>query len=163
MTPEFTDAAITFCFISLLFMLDQCILAQAAHARREIYVGTWLPEPVDTGGDPTLGAERGEALKLALLTRRRASISAAMFSAVSVKPIVRFNNLLSRDCALGLHGHEFPMVIPDQLHEFVRENGKPADQLPIVGFEAFSFGAIVKVTVHWGSSMCKRSQPVSEV
>src|SRR5215813_10551923 len=45
-----------------------CInLAQSAHTRREIYVGTWLPEPVDTGGDPTLGAEREEALKLAVL------------------------------------------------------------------------------------------------
>ena len=45
-----------------------CInLAQSAHTRRETYVGTWLPEPVDTGSDPTVGAERGEALKLAVL------------------------------------------------------------------------------------------------
>jgi RNA polymerase sigma-70 factor (ECF subfamily) len=45
-----------------------CInLAQSAHARRETYVGTWLPEPVDTSSDPGLGAERGEALKLAVL------------------------------------------------------------------------------------------------
>ena len=41
--------------------------AQSAHARRESYVGTWLPEPVDTSIDPGLGAERGEALKLAVL------------------------------------------------------------------------------------------------
>jgi RNA polymerase sigma-70 factor (ECF subfamily) len=27
----------------------------------------WLPEPVDTSSDPALGAERGEALKLAVL------------------------------------------------------------------------------------------------
>ena len=86
--------------------------------------------------------------------------SAAMFSAVSNKLIVRLNNLLSRDGALGLNDEEFRMVFPDQLHEFVREDGKPADQIPIAGFEAFSFGAIVKVTVHWGSPMCKRSQPV---
>jgi len=45
-----------------------CInLAQSAHSRRETYIGTWLPEPVDTGSDPTIGAERDEALKLAVL------------------------------------------------------------------------------------------------
>src|SRR6266576_2873281 len=45
-----------------------CInLAQSAHTRRETYIGTWLPEPVDTSGDPGLGAERAEALKLAVL------------------------------------------------------------------------------------------------
>lgn len=45
-----------------------CInVAQSAHARRESYVGTWLPEPVDTSSDPSLGAERDEALKLAVL------------------------------------------------------------------------------------------------
>jgi RNA polymerase sigma-70 factor (TIGR02957 family) len=40
---------------------------QSARVRRETYVGTWLPEPVDTGADPRLGAERGEALELAVL------------------------------------------------------------------------------------------------
>src|SRR6267143_3839661 len=45
-----------------------CInLAQSAHTRHETYVGTWLPEPVDTSSDPGIGAERGEALKLAVL------------------------------------------------------------------------------------------------
>ncbi len=45
-----------------------CInVTQSAHARRESYVGTWLPEPVDTSSDPSLGAERDEALKLAVL------------------------------------------------------------------------------------------------
>ncbi len=45
-----------------------CInLAQSAQARRETYIGTWLPEPVDTSSDPGLGAERGEALRLAVL------------------------------------------------------------------------------------------------
>lgn len=33
--------------------------------RRETYIGPWLPEPVDTSADPYLGAERGEALRLA--------------------------------------------------------------------------------------------------
>src|SRR5258707_419260 len=45
-----------------------CInLSQSAHSRRESYVGTWLPEPVDTSADPGIGAERGEALKRAVL------------------------------------------------------------------------------------------------
>jgi RNA polymerase sigma-70 factor (TIGR02957 family) len=45
-----------------------CInLAQSAPSRRESYTGTWLPEPVDTRSDPALGAERGEALKLAVI------------------------------------------------------------------------------------------------
>jgi RNA polymerase sigma-70 factor (ECF subfamily) len=42
-------------------------LAQSARSRRETYVGLSLPEPVDTGADPGLGAERGEALELAVL------------------------------------------------------------------------------------------------
>jgi RNA polymerase sigma-70 factor (TIGR02957 family) len=45
-----------------------CInVAQSARARRETYVGPWLPEPVATTDDPALGAERGEALELAIL------------------------------------------------------------------------------------------------
>lgn len=45
-----------------------CINAfQSARARRETYVGPWLPEAVDTSADPTVGAERGEALELAVL------------------------------------------------------------------------------------------------
>jgi RNA polymerase sigma-70 factor (ECF subfamily) len=40
---------------------------KSARVRRETYVGPWLPEPVDTGADPHLGAERGEALNLAVL------------------------------------------------------------------------------------------------
>jgi RNA polymerase sigma-70 factor, ECF subfamily len=39
----------------------------SARARREVYVGPWLPEPVDTSADPALGAERAEALSLAVL------------------------------------------------------------------------------------------------
>ncbi len=42
-------------------------LAQSARLRRESYVGTWLPEPVDTANDPCLGAERGEAVEFAVL------------------------------------------------------------------------------------------------
>jgi RNA polymerase sigma-70 factor (TIGR02957 family) len=40
---------------------------QSARARRETYIGPWLPEPVDTSADPHLGAERGEALGFAVL------------------------------------------------------------------------------------------------
>jgi RNA polymerase sigma-70 factor (ECF subfamily) len=42
-------------------------LAQSARSRHETYIGTWLPEPVDTNDDPQLGAERGEALEFAVL------------------------------------------------------------------------------------------------
>ncbi|WP_031517435.1 RNA polymerase sigma-70 factor [Streptomyces sp. NRRL F-5123] len=42
-------------------------VAQSARVRRESYTGPWLPEPVDTGADPQLGAERAEALDLAVL------------------------------------------------------------------------------------------------
>jgi RNA polymerase sigma-70 factor (ECF subfamily) len=41
--------------------------AQSARVRRESYVGRWLPEPVDTRHDPTMGAERDEALELGIL------------------------------------------------------------------------------------------------
>lgn len=42
-------------------------IAQSARSQRETYIGPWLPEPVDTSADPTLGAERGEALELAVM------------------------------------------------------------------------------------------------
>ncbi|KUN30143.1 RNA polymerase subunit sigma-24 [Streptomyces antibioticus] len=42
-------------------------VAQSARVRRESYIGTWLPEPVDTSADPEVGAERAEAVELALL------------------------------------------------------------------------------------------------
>ncbi|MFD9007259.1 RNA polymerase sigma-70 factor [Streptomyces sp. NPDC059582] len=41
--------------------------AQSARVRRESYVGPWLPEPIDTSADPYVGAERAEALELAVL------------------------------------------------------------------------------------------------
>jgi RNA polymerase sigma factor (sigma-70 family) len=45
-----------------------CInLAQSAHRRRETYMDARLPEPVDTSTNPALGAERGEALRLAVM------------------------------------------------------------------------------------------------
>lgn len=45
-----------------------CInLLQSAHSRRETCVGSWLFEPVDTGSDPESGAEREEALNIAVV------------------------------------------------------------------------------------------------
>ena len=41
--------------------------AASARVRREQYVGPWLPEPVDTSADPSLGAEKAEALEAAVL------------------------------------------------------------------------------------------------
>jgi RNA polymerase sigma-70 factor (ECF subfamily) len=41
--------------------------AHSARMRREQYVGPWLPEPVDTSADPSLGAENAEALESAVL------------------------------------------------------------------------------------------------
>jgi RNA polymerase sigma-70 factor, ECF subfamily len=41
--------------------------AASARVRREQYVGEWLPEPVDTSADPSLGAEKAEALEAAVL------------------------------------------------------------------------------------------------
>jgi RNA polymerase sigma-70 factor (ECF subfamily) len=39
-------------------------VVQSARARRETHAGPWLPEPVDTGANPSRGAERDEALTL---------------------------------------------------------------------------------------------------
>jgi RNA polymerase sigma-70 factor (ECF subfamily) len=41
--------------------------AESARVRREQYVGPWLPEPVDTSADPSLGAEKAEALEAAVM------------------------------------------------------------------------------------------------
>ena len=41
--------------------------AQSARVRREAYIGPWLPEPIDTSTDPYVGAEKKEALELAVL------------------------------------------------------------------------------------------------
>jgi RNA polymerase sigma factor (sigma-70 family) len=39
----------------------------SARARKETEVDPWMPEPIDTNTDPGVGAERGEALNLAVL------------------------------------------------------------------------------------------------
>ena len=40
---------------------------QSARARRETCAGPWLPEPVDTGTDPRVNVERGQALASGVL------------------------------------------------------------------------------------------------
>jgi len=45
-------------------------LLQSARSRRETGVGLCLPEPVDTSADPGSGAERSEALEVAILILR---------------------------------------------------------------------------------------------
>jgi RNA polymerase sigma-70 factor (ECF subfamily) len=40
---------------------------QSAHARRETYIGPWLPEPINTEADPGLGIERSTELEYAML------------------------------------------------------------------------------------------------
>ncbi|MET0863538.1 MAG: RNA polymerase sigma-70 factor [Nakamurella sp.] len=54
-------------FLSTITTRLSINVLQSAHARRETYIGPWLPEPVDTSSDPALGAERGEALGFAVL------------------------------------------------------------------------------------------------
>ncbi|MFI7128717.1 sigma-70 family RNA polymerase sigma factor [Nonomuraea sp. NPDC050153] len=54
-------------FLTLITTRLSINAARSARARREAYLGPWLPEPIDTSTDPALGAERGEALELALL------------------------------------------------------------------------------------------------
>lgn len=54
-------------FLSTIATRLSLNLAQSAHHRHETYIGPWLPEPVATEGDPALGAERAEALQIAIL------------------------------------------------------------------------------------------------
>ncbi|VXB70756.1 RNA polymerase sigma-70 factor [Pseudoclavibacter sp. 8L] len=42
-------------------------VAESSRVRRETYIGPWLPEPVMTDSDPTLGAENAEALAMGML------------------------------------------------------------------------------------------------
>ena len=71
---------------------------QSARTRRETYIGPWLPEPVDTTADPGLGAERGEALQLAVLVllerlspTERAAYVCAKPSTTRIKKLRRFS------------------------------------------------------------------------
>jgi RNA polymerase sigma factor (sigma-70 family) len=102
--------------------------AQCARARRETYPGTWLPEPVDTSADPGLGAERGEALNLAVLllleklspTERASYVlrEAFDYSYCEIAEILRIEEanarqLVSRARQLSSMGVALPSVRPN--------------------------------------------------
>ncbi len=57
-------------FLATTTMRLAITATQSARSRRETSVGPWLPEPVDAGADPSLGAERGEALAVAVVLLR---------------------------------------------------------------------------------------------
>ncbi len=63
-TDEVRDSA---AYLATIVTRLSLTALDSARARRETYIGPWLPEPVATEGDPLLGAERGEALSLAVL------------------------------------------------------------------------------------------------
>ncbi len=79
---------------------------RSARARRETYIGPWLPEPIDTSSDPTLGAERAEALGFAVLvmlekltpTERAAYVlhEAFAYSYAQISEIVQSSEVAAR-------------------------------------------------------------------
>jgi RNA polymerase sigma-70 factor, ECF subfamily len=87
----------------------------SARARRETYAGPWLPEPVDTSTDPGLGAERGEALKgavLLLLTKLSPAERAAYvlrqaftYSYREIAAILRVDEANARQLVTRARGH----------------------------------------------------------
>jgi len=88
---------------------------QSARARRETYIGPWLPEPVDTSGDPTLGAERAEALGFAVLvmlekltpTERAAYVlrEAFAYSYAQISAIVQLSEAAARQLVSRARKH----------------------------------------------------------
>jgi RNA polymerase sigma-70 factor (TIGR02957 family) len=88
---------------------------QSARARRETYIGPWLPEPVDTSNDPTLGAERTEALGFAVLvmlerltpTERAAYVlrEAFAYSYSQISEIVQVSEVASRQLVSRARKH----------------------------------------------------------
>ena len=63
-TDEVRDSA---AYLATIVTRLSLTALDSARSRRETYIGPWLPEPVATTTDPLLGAERGEALSLAVL------------------------------------------------------------------------------------------------
>jgi RNA polymerase sigma-70 factor (ECF subfamily) len=90
-------------------------VARSARRRRETYVGPWLPEPVDTSADTSLGAERGEALELAVLVlleklspKERASYilrEAFNYSYAQIAGIVRLSEANTRQVVTRARKH----------------------------------------------------------
>jgi RNA polymerase sigma-70 factor (TIGR02957 family) len=88
---------------------------RSARARRETYIGPWLPEPVDTSADPTLGAERAEALGFAVLvmlerltpTERAAYVlrEAFAYSYDQISEVVQLSEAASRQLVSRARKH----------------------------------------------------------
>lgn len=88
---------------------------QSARVRRETYIGPWLPEPVDTSNDPTLGAERAEALGFAVLlmlerltpTERAAYVlrEAFAYSYEQISGVVQVSEVASRQLVSRARKH----------------------------------------------------------
>lgn len=88
---------------------------QSARVRRESYIGPWLPEPVDTSADPTLGAERAEALGFAVLlmlerltpTERAAYVlrEAFAYSYEQISAVVQVSEVASRQLVSRARKH----------------------------------------------------------
>ncbi len=88
---------------------------QSARVRRETYIGPWLPEPVDTSADPTLGAERAEALGFAVLlmlerltpTERAAYVlrEAFAYSYEQISAVVQVSEVASRQLVSRARKH----------------------------------------------------------
>ena len=88
---------------------------QSARARRETCVGPGLPEPVDTSADPGVGAERREALNLAVLvllqklspTERAAYVLREAFNYLyrEIASILRIEEANARQLATRARAH----------------------------------------------------------
>ncbi|MEU9289166.1 RNA polymerase sigma-70 factor [Streptomyces sp. NPDC048275] len=66
-TIDHTDVQEPVAFLATITTRLAINCAKSARMRRESYIGPWLPEPIDTSADPQLGAERAEALDMAVL------------------------------------------------------------------------------------------------
>lgn len=75
-----------------------------------------------------------------------------MSGAMNVKLIAIFIDFLLHFCALVLFAHKFCVVFSDQRHELLSENIESADQIPTMRFQTFSFGAVLRSKIHYGSS-----------
>ncbi len=93
---------------------------RSARARREQYVGEWLPEPIITDGedDPAVHAEIADSLSVAMLVlleslspEQRAELTARFFEAVKQGELAGLEALLAHDVRLtGDGGGKVPAL-----------------------------------------------------
>src|SRR5918998_517228 len=93
---------------------------RSARARRERYVGEWLPEPIITGGhdDPARHAETADSLSLAMLVlleslspEQRAVLPRRFFAAAEQGDLAGLEALLAHDVELtGDGGGKVPAL-----------------------------------------------------